>query len=57
LRLNRIFKEVGFKRLNFEIYFLDSEILANVLKEDIEHDDPDIYLWDLLARYEKEALG
>jgi|GEM_PF-1001515 len=56
LRLNRIFKEVGFKRLNFEIYFLDSEILANVLKEDIEHDDPDIYLWDLLVRYEKEAL-
>jgi len=53
LRLNRIFKEAGFKRLNFEIYFLDSEPLANVLKEDIEHDDPDIYLWDLLVRYEK----
>lgn len=56
LRLNRIFKEAGFKRLNFEIYFLDSEVLANVLKEDIEHDDPDISLWDLLIRYEKEKV-
>jgi SAM-dependent methyltransferase len=54
LRLNRIFKETGFKRLNFEIYFFDSEVLANVLKEDIEHDDPDIFLWDLLVRYEKK---
>ncbi|MGB3205058.1 MAG: hypothetical protein WBB28_08725 [Crinalium sp.] len=56
LRLNRIFKEAGLKRLNFEIYFLDSELLANVLKEDIEHDDPDICLWNLLVRYEKEKV-
>jgi hypothetical protein len=56
LRLNRIFKEAGLKRLNFEIYFLDSEVLTNVLKENIEHDDPDICLWDLLVRYEKEKV-
>lgn len=56
LRLNRIFKEAGLKRLNFEIYFLDSEVLFNVLKEDIEHDDPDICLWNLLVRYEKEKV-
>lgn len=57
LLLNRIFKEAGFKRLALENYFLDSDILASIFKEDIGHDDPDIYEWTLLARYEKEALS
>jgi len=57
LRLNQVFKEAGFKRLSLEIDFLDSDVLAPIFKEEIESDDPDIYCWHLLARYEKEALG
>ena len=57
LLLNRIFKEAGLKRLALENYFLDCDVLANLFKQDIMHDDPDIYEWTLLVRYEKEALG
>jgi SAM-dependent methyltransferase len=55
LRLNRIFKEAGLKRLSLETYFLDSDILAPAFEQDIGHDDPDIYEWTLLARYEKSV--
>lgn len=54
LRLNRIFKEAGLKRLSMEIDFLDSERFVEFFKEGIGHDDPDIYCWHLLVRYEKE---
>ena len=57
LRLNRIFKEAGLKRLNIEIDFFDSEPFVSMFKKMIEHDDPDIFMWHLLVRYEKEALG
>ena len=57
LRLNRIFKEAGLKRLNIEIDFFDSEPFVSMFKKMIEHDDPDIFLWHLLVRYEKEALS
>lgn len=57
LRLHRIFKEAGLKRLSLEMEFLDFEPFVSMFKEMIEHDDPDIYLWHLLARYEKETLG
>jgi SAM-dependent methyltransferase len=56
LRLNRIFKEVGFKRLSFEIYFGDSDILINALKEYGGIDDPDICMWEFLVRLEKEVI-
>lgn len=56
LRLNRIFKEAGLKRLSMEIDFLDSERFVEVFKEDIDHDDPDIYCWHLLVRYEKKTV-
>jgi len=36
--------------------FLDNEFVS-MFKEMIEHDDPDIFMWHLLARYEKEAIG
>ncbi len=32
LRLNKIFKEAGFKKLSFEIYFHDSEILMDEIE-------------------------
>ncbi|MFB2917124.1 MULTISPECIES: class I SAM-dependent methyltransferase [Aerosakkonema] len=53
LRLNRIFKEVGFKRLSFEVVFDDSDIATANLKEILEVDDPDIYNWEFLVRLEK----
>lgn len=56
LRLNRIFKEAGLKRLSLEIDVLDSEPFVSMFKEMIGHDDPDIYLWQLLVRYEKEKV-
>lgn len=56
LRLNRIFKEVGFKRLSFEIFFTDSAVLAANFKQIYEIDEPDIYDWLQLVRLEKKAL-
>jgi hypothetical protein len=56
LRLNRIFKEAGLKRLSMEIDFLDSERFVERFKKGIDHDDPDIYCWHLLVRYEKEQV-
>ncbi len=57
LRLNRIFKEAGFKRLNFEMFFGDSDILINQVKEKAGIDDPDLCYWEFIVRLEKEALG
>jgi SAM-dependent methyltransferase len=54
LRLNRIFKEAGFKRLSFEVYFTDSDILMKSLKEVEGIDDPDICSWEFLVRLEKK---
>jgi SAM-dependent methyltransferase len=58
LRLNRIFKEAGFKRLSFEVHFGDSDILvANLKNVDVESiDEPDIYSWQFLVRFEKEKV-
>jgi SAM-dependent methyltransferase len=56
LRLNRIFKEAGFKKLSFEIYFHDSEILMDEIKELEGIDDPDICPWEFLVRLEKKYL-
>ena len=56
LRLNRIFKEAGFKRLSFEVYFTDSDILMESLKQLEGIDDPDICLWEFLVRLEKQCL-
>src|ERR687885_924453 len=56
LRLNRIFKEAGFKRLNFEMFFGDSDILINLAKEKAGLDDPDLCYWEFLVRLEKQAL-
>lgn len=53
LRLNRIFKSAGFKQLSFEIYFGDSDISVANLKEFYDIDEPDIYNWDFLVRFEK----
>ncbi|MCT7976059.1 class I SAM-dependent methyltransferase [Laspinema olomoucense] len=53
LRLNRIFKEAGLKQLSLEMQFLDYEPFVSLFKEMIDHDDPDIFLWHLLVRYEK----
>jgi SAM-dependent methyltransferase len=55
LRLNRIFKAAGLKQLSLEMEFLDYEPFVSMFKEMIEHDDPDIFLWHLLVRYEKEG--
>lgn len=52
LRLNRIFKEAGFKRHSWETYFFDSPLLAAALKEN-EDEDPDICEWAFLVRYQK----
>jgi SAM-dependent methyltransferase len=57
LRLNRIFKEAGFKRLKFELFFGDSDILINQVKEKAGIDDPDLCYWEFLVRLEKQALG
>jgi SAM-dependent methyltransferase len=54
LRLNRIFKEAGFKRLSFEVYFGDSDILMESLKQLEGIDDPDICGWEFLVRLEKK---
>lgn len=56
LRLNKIFKEAGFKKLSFEIYFHDSEILMDEIKELEGIDDPDICPWEFLVRLEKKYL-
>lgn len=53
LRLNRIFKEIGFKRLSFEIDIDDSATAMNNLKNIYDLDDPDIYPWEFLVRFEK----
>lgn len=53
LRLNRIFKEVGFKRLSFEIHFDDSDMAMANMKKIYDLDDPDIYDWEILVRLEK----
>ncbi|MBD1803891.1 class I SAM-dependent methyltransferase [Microcoleus sp. FACHB-SPT15] len=52
LRLNRIFKETGFKRLNFEVYFCDSKYFNT--KDIYGYDEPDICVWEFLVRLEKE---
>lgn len=56
LRLNRIFKEAGFKRLSFEVYLSDSAISVANLKETFEIDEPDIFDWVFLVRLEKEKV-
>jgi hypothetical protein len=56
LRLNRIFKEAGIKTTHIEMGFFDSEPFVSMFQQMIGHDDPDIFLWHLLVRYEKEAL-
>jgi len=53
LRLNRIFKEAGFKRLSFEVSFDDSDTAISNLKEVFGIDEPDVYSWELLVRLEK----
>jgi SAM-dependent methyltransferase len=53
LRLNRIFKEIGFKQLSFEVIFCDSDILVESSKETYEVDEPDVYQWEFLVRLEK----
>ncbi|MBD2605294.1 class I SAM-dependent methyltransferase [Scytonema hofmannii FACHB-248] len=55
LRLNRIFKEIGFKRLSFEVYLSDSPILVANMKETYDIDEPDIYPWEFLVRLEKQT--
>jgi SAM-dependent methyltransferase len=54
LRLNRIFKETGFKRLSFEVYLSDSAISVANLKETYDIDEPDIFDWVFLVRFEKD---
>lgn len=55
LRLNAILKEAGFKRLSFEIYMGDSDILMENCKDpnDPYYNDPDFFSWLFLVRYEK----
>ncbi len=53
LRLNRIFQESGFKRINWEIFFGDSDFSATNYREKMQIDDPDIYQWEFLVRLEK----
>lgn len=53
LRLNRIFTEIGFKRLSFEIDFNDSASARANQKNLYDIDDPDIYPWEFLVRLEK----
>jgi SAM-dependent methyltransferase len=55
LRLNRIFKEAGFKRLSFEVYMEDSDILSASMEKIDDVSDPDIYLWSFLVRLEKSS--
>lgn len=54
LRLNRIFKETGFKRLSFEIYFCESEVFIESIKELEGIEDPDVFAWVFLIRLEKK---
>ena len=54
LRLNRIFKETGFKKLSFEVYFAESDILMDNFKKPEQIDDPDICPWEFLVRLEKK---
>lgn len=61
LRLNRILKEAGFKRQSFELFFADSDIFINQVKEgehkkSIDFEDPDIHYWEFLVRLEKEKI-
>jgi SAM-dependent methyltransferase len=51
LRLRRIFKEVGFDRVNFEIFFCESEYFNS--KDIYGIDDPDICIWEFLVRLHK----
>jgi hypothetical protein len=53
LLLNRIFQEIGFKRLSFEIYLDDSASAMANLKNLYDVEDPDIYPWEILVRIEK----
>ena len=53
LRLNRIFKEAGLKRKQFEVFFCDSEFLSKNAEKIYNIDDPDIYIWEFIVRYEK----
>ncbi|HAA32485.1 MAG TPA: hypothetical protein DCE56_38285 [Cyanobacteria bacterium UBA8553] len=55
LRLNRIFKEAGLKRKQFEIFFCDSEFLSKNAEKIYNIDDSDIYIWEFIVRYEKEV--
>jgi SAM-dependent methyltransferase len=56
LRLNRIFKEIGFKQLSFEVIFCDSDILVESSKKTDGVDEPDVYQWEFLVRLEKRDL-
>lgn len=56
LRLNRIFKEAKFKRIGFELFFADSDILVKQQKEKAGINDPDICYWEFIVRLEKEKL-
>jgi SAM-dependent methyltransferase len=51
LRLKRIFREVGFNRSNFEIFFCESEYFNS--KDIYGIDDPDICIWEFLVRLQK----
>lgn len=52
-RLNQIFKEAGFKRLSFEVFFHDSDISAMKIEKIFDVNDPEIYYWSFLVRFEK----
>ncbi len=54
LRLNQIFKEIGFKKLSFEICFSESDILMDNFKKTANIDDSDICVWEFLVRLEKK---
>jgi len=53
LRLNRIFQEAGFRRMNWEIFFGDSDVSAANYQQKMGIEDPDIYQWEFLVRLEK----
>lgn len=57
MRLNKIFREAGFRRLNFEIFMGDSDILRKNIKDSDSplYEDPDFFEWSFLVRYEKPA--
>lgn len=51
LRLKQIFREIGFNRLNFEIFFCESEYFNS--KDIYGIDDLDICIWEFLVRLQK----